>query len=242
MKYNLQLLITLFLCFTINTIGFAQYITNGVIQDGINSNLQGLISTINNNNNSDIEGSPYINESYQLAKISSIEENNLSVRYNGFNDQFEIKGDNDKVYLLNKSLTDLTIQFLNSNKIYKTYNYVDDKTGNLSKGYFVVLNQESEIILLKKESINYIEGKESVTSYERDKPSKFRRNSDKYFFLMKENDLKMFPNNKKGIANLFPTYSKNILNYIKSNQIKTSEDEGLIQLVVYINTLLEQKN
>jgi len=242
MKYKLQFLVSLFLCFIINSIGFAQYITNGVIQDGTSSNLQGLISSINNDNNSDIEGSPYINETYQLAKISSIEENNLSVRYNGFNDQFEIKGDNEKVYLLNKSLTNLTIQFLNSNKRYKTYNYFNDKTGNRSIGYFVVLSQESEIILLKKESINYIEGKKSVTSYERDKPSKFRRNSDKYFFLMKENDLKNFPNNKKDIANLFPAYSNNILNYIKSNQIKTTDDEDLIQLVVYINTLLKQKN
>ena len=70
MKYKLQFLVSLFLYFIITTIGFAQYITNGVIEDGTSSNLQGLISSINNDKNSDIEGSPYINETYQLAKIS----------------------------------------------------------------------------------------------------------------------------------------------------------------------------
>jgi hypothetical protein len=136
-KHRFQSLFVLFLSLITYASGFCQYIANGVIQDGTSSNLQGLISSINNNN-TDIEGSPYINETYQLAKISSLGENLLEVRYNGYNDQFEIKGDQDKTYLLNKHQNDLTIYFLNSDKTYKTFNYVDQQNGIPSTSYFVV--------------------------------------------------------------------------------------------------------
>jgi hypothetical protein len=237
-KHRFQSLFVLFLSLITYASGFCQYIANGVIQDGTSSNLQGLISSINNNN-TDIEGSPYINETYQLAKISSLGENLLEVRYNGYDDQFEINGDQDKTYLLNKHQNDLTIYFLNSDKTYKTFNYVDQQNGIPSTSYFVVLNPNSDMLLLKKESVKFVEGKKGVTSYERDKPPKFRRNSDKYYYKIREHEIYNFPNNKTDLTDQFPEIAESILNFIKSNKIKTSREEDLIQLVSYINTLIK---
>ncbi len=213
----------------------SQSITNGVIQDGVNSNLQGLFKTVEYDLR-DIEGSPYINKVFTAAEISTQKKTLFALRYNAYNDQFEVKGDDKKTYLLNKLKKDFIIKFNSTNKSYKAFSYIKDD--NFLTGYFVILsNIKSKISLLKKERIMFVESKVGVTSYQEDKPAHFKRVNDKYFLKIEDNPAKILPKNKKDIAKIFPEHSKEILSFIKKNKIKTSKEADLIKLASFINTL-----
>ena len=213
------------------------------------SQLEGLDNEFSNNKtssgrfikvtNSDkfdkIEGSAYINEIFVPAKMSTAKNKVFSVRYNAFNDEMEIKGENDIIYGIDKNRKDILIHFSNPKQTYQTFNYTIDNQGLL--GYFVKLNFDSELLLLKKESTIYVEEKISKTTYGASKPAHFKRAQDKYFIKIGKNNAIELPKNKKEIAKLFPEFEKETLSFIKKNKIKLKNETDLLELIEYLNSL-----
>ncbi|WCO02061.1 hypothetical protein [Psychroserpens ponticola] len=188
--------------------------------------------------NESVEGSPYINEKYLPATISASEGDVFYVRYNALNDIFEVKGDKNKAYSLNRYRRDIVIEMLNLNKTYQVLGYYDDEK-NENFGYFLYLsNPNPKTILFKKEKITFIDEQKASTGYDSSKPAKYKRLNDKFFIKLEdEKILSELPSNKKAIAKLFPNHQDKVLKFIKENRIKTSKEDDLVQLINYINTL-----
>lgn len=185
-----------------------------------------------------ILGTPYVNDAFLPAKIHTNSEKNTSfyIRYNALADEFEVKGAGDKNYALKKDRKDILVEFIGTEKYYRVYDFIENE--NIKSGYFVILtNKDANTILLKRESVTLIKKKVAVTSYDSDKPAQYKRNSDEFFIKLPSGNAVELPRNKKDIAKLFPEHSKKVLDYIKSNKIKTSKESDLIQLTNYLNTL-----
>ncbi|WP_179353106.1 hypothetical protein [Winogradskyella vidalii] len=205
---------------------------------GENFASRGLITVFNNNTS--VQGSPYLEEEFLPAKIQIGDESKVyGVRYNAYDDIIELKNESDETIGLNESISNVSIAFLKNNKLYRPYKYInpDNDTVNNKKGYFVVEDDTGEKPLLLKEKVVFIEAKEPKSGYDDVKPAKFKRMNDEFYTLNNEGVAVNLPKNKKKLAKIFPNNSKKILNFIKSNKIKTSKREDLILLFGYINTL-----
>lgn len=185
-----------------------------------------------------VEGSPYINEKFLPAAISASEGDVFYVRYNAVNDEFEVKGEHNKAYALNRYRRDIVIEILPLKKTYQVVGYYDDNQ-NENFGYFLYASDpNAETVLLKKEKIVFIDEQKASTGYDSNKPAKYKRLNDKYYIKLKgAKILSELPSKKKNIVKLFPEHENDILKFIKDNRIKTSKEDDLIQLINYINTL-----
>lgn len=213
---------------------------NSHAQDVARQNLTspGLVYAFDMNDNT-VTGTPYIENEFMPGKISVDKEGKIySLRYNAFNDVIELKKAGSDIEALNRDLVNVTITFNNSKKSYRAYNYIDAKTNNGKRGYFVVASNENDKKpLLVKERIVFVEKQKAKSSYAKSKPAQYKRKDDVYYTLTDKGIAVELPTNKKDIAQIFPEHSEAILNYIKSNKLKTSKKDDLIKLMAYINTL-----
>ena len=188
--------------------------------------------------NETVEGSPYINEKFLPATISASEGDVFYVRYNAMSDEFEVKGDNNKAYALNRYRRDIVVEILPLKKTYQVIGFYDDEK-NENFGYFLYLsNPNAETVLYKKEKIIFIDEQKASTGYDTNDPAKYKRVNDKFFVKLEGGKiLSELPTKRKDLVKLFPEHEDNISKYIKENRIKTSKEEDLVQLINYINTL-----
>lgn len=226
---NEKVTIIFFLLFS--TLGFSQQrisFSDGSFQNGQNYN--NLFLNIDDELDSKTVGARYINENFLPAKLNNSKDT-FFLRYDAFNEVFEVKKGENK-YSLNKKISDLTISFQNG-QVYKPYNY----EGSLK--YFSLLNDEnSKIKLLKKESIIFIEEKESKTGYDEYRPPQYKRKKDSFFYINESlNEPIEIPNNKKKFAELFHDNQKDILDYIKKEKIKLNDENDLIKLFSHMNSI-----
>ena len=93
------------------------------------------------------------------------------------------------------------------------------------------------IKLFTKKGVRYSQAQPAVSGYDKDKPAEFKNNNDTHFVSINGAYAYELPSKKKSIAKLFPKHSKDVLNFIKKNKIKTSREEDMMKLINYINTL-----
>lgn len=230
MKRKLLSIIFLFSC--INS-SYSQNGLNGV-QNLVND---GFISTTATKFNTNIKGSPYITDEFNLAKISNSTNQIYSVKYNGFLDEFEMQGKDNEIYAINKNESkDLIITFINTKKKYQIFNYFNEEN-DLELGYFIHINSQNPIKLLKKERIIFISEKKSSTGYDRAQPAEYKRSKDKYYIKVKDLEAVLLPSNKKKLVILFPTFEKKILTFIKTEKIKLKKETDLMKLINYLNQI-----
>ncbi|WP_323789297.1 hypothetical protein [Psychroserpens sp.] len=228
LQFTLAILLSLFLQSNLQ----AQELINS--QALVESNT-GLILTFDRSDKT-IQGSPYIYEEFSPARVSADQDKIFNLRYNAVSDEIEVQTDKSTIQAINKNIKGVTITFLKDDKTYQAINYIDSD-GSAKRGYFIYLtNTNDSNPLLLKESIKFLERQPAKSSYQEAKPAEFKRQDDKYYIMLKNETAVELPSKKKEIANLFPEHSKDILDFIKSNSIKTSKQEDLIQLARYINT------
>ncbi|MEZ4793551.1 MAG: hypothetical protein R2783_08855 [Gelidibacter sp.] len=216
------------------SIGYSQTLIEGGLSGTRSS---GLISTTPIVLNEYVQGSPYINEDFLPARISVSEDDVFYVRYNAISDQFEVKGENNKSYALNKYRRDIVVQLVGLKKTYQVFGYLDENE-NENFGYFVIMNdQDSNVKLLKKEKKFFIGEKVATTSYDTPKPATYKRANDEYYIKIGNDPAVELPTKKKEIAKLFPKKEDKILNFIKEHKIKTKREEDLNRLMSYINQI-----
>ncbi|MGF1556090.1 hypothetical protein [Paucihalobacter sp.] len=182
-------------------------------------------------------GSPYIEESYQSVKIKNFEDKIYSGRYNAFISEMEILlGAGQTPIALDIANNDYEVIFLNENKIYKSFAYTTDR-GVSKKGFLVIVSDENNVQLLKEERIKYYDKIPATSSYDQDKPAKFRREDDTYYIKLKDDSILYLPSRTKDIPSVFPNNEKEISTFIKKNKIKTKNEEDIIKLVNFIGSL-----
>jgi len=184
-----------------------------------------------------IEGTPYLDEGFSPARVSSEITKIFYVRYNLVNDEMEVKNENEEVYAINKSILNLTITFLKNNKTYQVIKYINED-GSSDNGYFSLLsNINTKVKLLLKESKVFLEGQAAKSGYEKAVRPSFKKAKDKYFIKVGGDSAMELPKNKKDVAKLFPEYESQIISFIKKNKIKTSSKEDLLELTKFISGL-----
>lgn len=190
------------------------------------------MNTAEREENPNIEGSRYIYESYQLAKLSTHPDILFNVRYNAYNDDIEVQGANNTSYALNKYSGTIIVTMLTGEN-YINSKYVDNKE-NIKTGFFEVLNTSGDFFLLKKQTIFVKEKEIAKTTYHKDKPAKYVKSSDEYYVKINDLTANKIPKKNKEFANLFPQEKETILSFIKSEKIKLKKEEDLIKVFKHI--------
>jgi len=190
----------------------------------------------NSSANKNIKGSMYLTVMSPI-RISLFENKTFLGHYNALNGEMEVSfSDKDEPYALSKDIKPYQIEFLNEKKVYQNYSYLEQ---GLPKSEFLVnLYIGNNISLLKKEIIILVESERAASGYEKDKPAEYKRTRDVYFLMLENSDIFRAPKNKKEFAKRFLTHEKVILDFIKKNKIKMTNEEALIQLVTFLNSIL----
>jgi uncharacterized protein YacL (UPF0231 family) len=178
-----------------------------------------------------IEGTPFIQSSFEPIKVIGYEDKNYQGRYNAFKDEMEIQLDPERLIALDNS-KQYEVHFKKSNTIYRTYSFFEGD--DLKRGFFVVLFEDSNVFaVLKKEKIKFIDEVKAQSSYERDQEAKFNRLNDEYFLFI-NNEVINLPNNKNKIAKAFPEIGSKIKSFIKSNSLSLKEEADFIKIAKFI--------
>ncbi len=184
-----------------------------------------------------IQGTPYMDEVFAPARVSSEITKIFEVRYNLVNDEMEVKNENEEVHAINKAILNITVTFLKNNKTYQVFNYLKED-GYSDNGYFVLLsNLNTKVKLLLKESKVFKEGQAIKSGYQGAVKPSFTKAKDKYFIKAGSDNAIELPKNRKDVAKLFPKFESQISSFIKKNKIKTSSKEDLLELTEFISGL-----
>ncbi|PKA82759.1 hypothetical protein ATE92_0896 [Ulvibacter sp. MAR_2010_11] len=189
----------------------------------------------------EIEGTPYIDNSSEtnavpIGKFYSPDFEYIETalaRYNAYTDNMEVSLLEDGIdyYYLRKKPDYLYIVL--GKKTYRAYN-VDG-----SYKFFVILseNDTQKCTLLKKETIEFMKAEKASSSFVTDTPNSFKRVRDVYYFKMGHRLLEI-PKNKKSFYGLFNEKKNAVRSYIETNRLKINDEEDLIKISNYYNTLL----
>lgn len=182
----------------------------------------------------DIDGSPYINNNFELVKIVQRKDTLYKARYNGYTHEMEILNRDSNITILDINVN-YELTFTESNKIYKTISYIDQYDTEI-KRFLVVLTENEKCSLYKEELVNFSSKVEATNSYSKEKPAKYERIKDRYYIKL-NNKTTILPLKKKRLLQLFPENEKDLKNYMKKLNPK-NEDE-LIKIINYISSLME---
>lgn len=202
------------------------------------NNLDRNIGSNSSNGNvdlSDVEGSPYENETFLVGKAVSKKLNNSKtclMRYNAYNDVIEIKDDNSALGLI-KSLHIYAV----INDIEYHYEDFIDENNKAKEGYFILLSKGATINLYLRKTKTFNKTVKAESTYYKDKPAKFV-DSQSYYFK-KHNVLIPFPYKKKALFQLFPEYEDELNRYIKDEKINPKSEEDIKKLFFYLDAVLK---
>lgn len=180
-------------------------------------------------NDTNIEGSKYLNEQFINTKVNNGPQNFL-IRYNAYNDIMEYQNGVDLVELIKDQNTHF--QF-NNGDVYELMTYVV-RGKNITR-YNQILFDENQIKISKFRSIELIEAKEATTGYTKSSPARYAPNKDTYFITLNSKTTE-FDGKQKSLEKLFPSKTIEIKKFYKDNKIRENDDD-LIKLGTFLVTL-----
>lgn len=178
---------------------------------------------------SEINGSPYLNSDFKLAKATCCNET-LPMRYNTYADEIEFKKDG-MVYIMQKGLPYSKIQFSDPKQtiVLETVDHTPE--------YFILL-AEGKNLLLKKVSSKIQKPsqttKKPASFVEKDDKSSFVKNDPVYYIKTDKNIYKAIKS-KKDVLELYPDKANELDKFFDINKIKFNKEESLIKLVSFLN-------
>lgn len=186
----------------------------------------------------DVEGSPYLYDNFVLGEVSinNKVEGMYPLRLNVYNDIFEIKTDESSI----KEMRQLHYVEVNlQNQLYRLVSYLkNDKV--ISKGYFEVLEEGKNVILLKKNEKIFVPGAKAKTGFYKDKKPQIK-NDASYYLSFKINSnvpVKIEKLSSKEVLKAFPEDRYQILkSYIKDEKLNLKDIDDLKKVVRYYNNL-----
>lgn len=176
----------------------------------------------------DIAGSAYLYKQFQpsyILKINGAEIKDMPLRYNIYNDQMELKKDGKVMSIA------LPNEVERINMGGKVFIYKPFRTAkNVSAGYFQVL-YEGDYQLLKKEQVKLRSPSDKTNP---DDSLRFERTFPQ-FYLRYGNGMALFIYSQKTLIRVLQPISQDVIDYIKSNRIKTKDENQLIDLMEYMD-------
>lgn len=182
------------------------------------------------------DGSPYIDENFLAIRITQYKDKLYSARFNASNGVLEVKINNEKVISLDRK-AEFEVVFTSTNKTYRAVDYIDQNS-NSRREFLVVFSEDKNYSLFKEERIKYFEKVEAISSYQQDKPARFKRDDDLYYLKL-NNKTNFVPQRKKDFLKAFPKQSKKLKSYMKKNKLNPKNEDELITIIKYLSTIVE---
>ena len=190
----------------------------------------------------DIEGTPYIDNNtgaannLPLGKFYTPNFEYLETalaRYNAYTDKIEVSPLDDGVdYYFLKKEPDFLYVVLKDKK-YRAYQHEN------GIGYFVIVSDDDKrsCTLLKKETVTFRKAKKAESSFVTGTPDSFQRRKDMYYLKLDATIVEI-PRRKKDFYELFGKQKEAIKNYVENYKLKWNDEEDLLKISNYYNTLL----
>lgn len=185
-------------------------------------------------NYSDIEGTPYIFETFMLGEILN-DNQQLMMRYNAVTDEVEIqKTENNNVTLLKDNQFNTILMNFGKYKL-RLLNYRNYKSEGVY-GYLVELFNSDTFTLLRKDKIILVGEKVAKTTFETSYPPKFVKAKNEYYLEKKDKTIVLVPKNKKELEALFPDQKDKIAVFFKNKNYSFKEEQDLIEITKFLTT------
>lgn len=179
-------------------------------------------------------GSPFLKESFEIGSIlneGGVVVSNVSLRYNAFHDEFQVKQNindsDDQIQAVRKS-TDLFIK--TGDDVY-TYLLPSDGVG----GYYNILVEGKKAQLFKKSSKKFIEGVQSVNMMTGNHPNRLVDESSYYIVNSNGEITELQKSKNKKLQAIAGDKRNELKKYAKSSNLNANKEEDLIKLVKYYN-------
>lgn len=203
------------------------------------NNLDKYISNIPipKNNEIDLVGSPYFNESFQkgsAVKNGITIDRNIGLRYNANKDVFEIKKPialtDDQARILKK--TDELSLVINN----QTFVFLLPTAKSKAQGYFVVLYEGENLTLYKKIKKEYLPAQKAYSSMAKAVPPSYKEKII-YYLADSEGVINELSPSKKKKTEAFGIDKKELKIYLKENSINVNKEKDLIKLAKYADVV-----
>lgn len=179
--------------------------------------------------NSEIQGSPFINDFYIDAEIINSNNAPVKAKYNAYKDEVEVLKD-EKGFIISKIPDYNLIVFTPTKEVLALVRYNDEK-GNLIDGYLYKIQINNSMNLFKREKIILEKAKVATSSYDSDSPAKFKKLPAKFFLEIEKDKIVPFPDSKKKIADLFPSKKNIVEDYFKKNKFNFNNQQDIIKFI-----------
>ena len=184
-----------------------------------------------NRTESNIEGSPCINEEFTRGTIfyNQRKYGNLELRYNNYKGCFEYR-DGIGIKYLPPRVFRLDTVWLGKD----IYLYTDYLEGKAVRQAFMKLLHRGKLDVLSYHKVILLPA-EPPAGYKEARPARFEAQTE-VFYLQREGEAKVF-RGKKSIPELFPRHQKELLQFAKKNGLRLKIPEEIIRLVQYYESL-----
>ncbi|WP_224485522.1 hypothetical protein [Robertkochia aurantiaca] len=220
--------LNLFLLFFISMTGYSQ----------INLGESGQGGAINFVTRSSVtefkaQGSPYLNEEFQVGKILVNGEAKITalLRYNGYNNEIQIKEAEDKFGVIDKSSQYSAII---GNDRFEIRSYINNRD-QVRTSYFIVLN-EGPVKLLLKPEIKLRRGKEAQTPYERDEAPRFFE-SFSYYLQQADEPAREIRLKRSQILSSLKGAKGKIEKLVEDQDLSYKEEKDVIKIIEAYNAI-----
>ena len=182
----------------------------------------------------DIEGSPYWNDEFKEGTVftkSKTQYSGISLRYNIYSDQVEFLQDEERVQVIAAPETIEKIEMNGHSLVYIPY--LSGK--KIKRGFFIEVENGEKATLLLRPQVSLRDAK-GPGAYQESEPPRFVRGSDDFYIRIGEEPA-AFIARKKDLREIFPTFQKEVISYIKKHRIRPGKQDQLRDLVRYYNSL-----
>ena len=156
----------------------------------------------------------------------------VPMRFNAFADEIEIKQNpSDKAY--SALVKDPSIFVKMGTDLYVLVPY---KGSNEKGGYFNVLYDGKTYDLYKKTKADFREAVKSETTYGRDTPPSFSKNTT--YYLVEDGRFLEMPSSKNKILNMMDSKGSEMKEFIKKNKLDLNKEQDLINAITHFDSLL----
>ena len=196
--------------------------------------INNVLRNTSKNNEGNYIGSPYLEKEFSQGILyDSIQNKSYSVllRYNIYNDLFEVKKSENSIFNLAKR-SNFTFN-INERK-FVLLDYFEEYN---NAGYFEVLLDGQNMSLYKKYKRILQPPVKAQSSYEKDKPAKFINSESLFYKSGNSNKLNKLPKKKKELYTIFKKKIKEVENYISKNKLNIKKESDLIKIIEFYNAL-----
>lgn len=182
-----------------------------------------------------VNGSPFLSDEWRVGEVTF--ENNsmmkdISLKYDQVEDQIYFKGINNEIMAFNMRVKEFKLYPSENKEVYRHFvsGFPEIKGTTATTFYEIVVNGKVQLIKRSRKTISETKEYSSATT------NKNIQESNNYF-LYKAGQLNPVKKDKKSILAALPDKSKELEDYIKSNNLNLKQDADLSKVIAFYNSL-----